>query len=356
MESAKIKAEYMVRIVGHIGIDAANIGEKDLALGVPYLKELQAKWNFPFVSANLLDESGAPVFPRYVIKEVAGRTVGIFGLISDASEMVDSVERITKGTVRIQDPLEAATDVIAELSGKADYIIALAHEKSTYDWRLARRVEGINLIVGGQDLMKTENPKKAGETLMVQAGEKGQYQGFLEVTPGQESEAVNSLVPYNDEVQDDPEVKAMISEYNEKLVELYSGSKEPSEPGAAAAQMNATLCEPCHMEPYNQWKTTDHAKAYDTLVERSKQFDPSCLVCHTTRFEQPGGFSMKEQQHELINIQCESCHGDAKDHLAALTPVPAVKPPVSTCTKCHTEDRCPGFEGEYDTYWQKIIH
>jgi hypothetical protein len=356
MESAKIKAEYMVRIMSHIGIDAVNIGEKDLALGVPYLKELQAKWNFPFVSANLLDQSGAAIFPRYVIKEVAGRKVGIFGLISDASEMVDAVKQITKGSVKIEDPLEAASAVIAELSGKADYVIALAHQKSTYDWRLARRVEGINLIVGGQDLLKTENPKKAGETLMVQAGEKGQYQGFLEIAPGQESEATNRLIKYNDEIGDDPEVKTLIAEYNEKLVELYSGPKESSASDSAAVQLHAAMCEPCHTEPYNQWKATDHAKAYQTLVDRSKQFDPSCLVCHTTRFEQPGGFAMKAQQKELVNVQCESCHGDAKEHLASLTPVPAVKPPVSTCTKCHTEDRCPGFEQDYDTYWQKIVH
>jgi len=356
MESAKIKADYMAKIFRQIGVDAVNIGEKDLALGVPFLKELKEKWDFPFVSANLLDENGSPIFPKYVVKEVAGKKVGIFGIISDAAEMVDMVEKATQGTLTVQDPLEAANSVIAELSGKVDYVIALAHQKSTYDWRLARRVDGIHLIVGGQDMMKTEKPKKAGSTLMVQAGEKGQYQGLIEVMPGDEAAAANSLIPFGEKIGDDPEVKAMIDEYNNEIVALYSGVNESTAEPSTPVEMKASSCEPCHPEPYNQWQASDHTKAYDTLVERSKQFDPSCLSCHTTRFEQPGGFSMKELQPELMNIQCESCHGNAEGHLSSMEPMPVAVPPVSNCIECHTEDRCPGFEEDYDTSWQKIAH
>ncbi len=356
MESAKIKADYMAKIFHHLGVDAVAIGEKDLALGIPYLKELQKKWDFPFVSANLLDENGSPVFSKYIIKDVAGLKVGVFGLISDAAEMVQAVENITGGTVQIQDALESASAVIAELDGKADYVVALAHQKSTYDWRLARRVEGIDLIVGGQDLLKTEKPKKAGDTLMVQAGEKGQYQGLLEVIPGEESAATNTLVPFGESMEDDPEVQAMIAEYNEKIVELYSGSKADVEDTSTPVALKASGCAPCHTEAYEQWQTSDHAKAYSTLVERSKQFDPSCLACHTTRFEEPGGFTMTEQQPELRNVQCESCHGDATDHLGQMEPIPVAHPPVQDCIQCHTADRCPGFEEDYDTSWQKIAH
>ncbi len=356
VKSAKIKADSMAKIFAHIGVDAVNIGETDLVLGIPVLKEIEKQWDFPFISANLVDASGSPVFQRYVIKEVAGLKVGIFGLISDASEMVANVEKATGGTARVQDPLEVAADVVAELAGKVDYVVALAHQKSTYDWSLARRVEGINLIIGGQDKIKTGNPKKTGSTLMVNAGEKGQYQGLIEITPGEETAAANSLIPFGEEIQDDPEVKAMITEYNDKIVELYGGSSQSSGDDSASVTLRAAACEPCHSEPYRQWKTSDHAKAYSTLVERSKQFDPSCLVCHTTLFETTGGFIMEKQQQELVNIQCESCHGNAQEHLDTMKPIPVANPPMESCIKCHTEDRCPDFEEDYDTYWQKIIH
>jgi 2',3'-cyclic-nucleotide 2'-phosphodiesterase (5'-nucleotidase family) len=356
MESAQLKADAVAEIYNHFGIDAVNVGEKDLALGVPYLKELEKKWNFPFVSANLVDESGAPIFKKYVIKEVAGVKVGIFGIINDSAEMADLIKTASKGTVKIADPLEAASAVMAELSGKVDYVVALAHEKTTYDWRLARRVDGIDLIVGGHDATKTETPKKAGNTLMVGSGEKGQYQGLLEVTLGPEKSATNQLIPYTEDMAADPAVKKMITDYNDKIVALYSGSKETAAETSAPVELRDSNCQTCHPDQYQKWQTTDHAKAFATLVDKSKQFDPSCLVCHTTRFEQPGGFTMKEQQADLRDVQCESCHGNATDHLATVQPIPTPKPPVSTCVKCHTRDRCPDFEENYDAYWQKIAH
>ena len=355
MESAMIKADSMAQIFSHIGVDAVNIGEKDLALGVPRLKELETKWNFPFVSANLVDPNGAPIFKKYVVKDVNGKKVAILGLISDAKEVVSQVEKATGGTVSVQDPLEAAGSIVSELSGKVDYIIALAYQKTTYDWRLARRVEGIDLIVGSLDKTKTEKPTKAGSTLMVRAGEKGQYQGLLEVTFNGEKTDSNSLIPLSEDKPADPEVKAMIAAYNDKIVALYGGSNAGGSSDTTVA-LRSLSCEPCHTEMVQKWQSSDHAKAYSTLVGKSKQFDPSCLACHTTLFEKPGGFTMKQQQPELMNVQCESCHGLATDHLKDMTSIPVADPPIETCIKCHTADRCPDFEKDYESIWMKIAH
>ncbi len=111
-KSAELKAETMAQIYKQIGIDAVNIGELDLVLGVKYLKELEKKLNFPFVSANLVDDKENPVFKRYIIKKVGDKNVGIFGVIGETSEMVSKVSSITKDAVTIQDPLEAAEAVI----------------------------------------------------------------------------------------------------------------------------------------------------------------------------------------------------------------------------------------------------
>ena len=357
MEAAKIKADSMAKIFSHIGADAVNVGEKDLALGIPYLKELEEKYDFPFVSANLTDENDVPIFKRYIVKNINGKNVGIFGLMGDTSEMVGEVQKVAGGTVIVQEILQAATSVIEELSGKVDYMIVLAHQKTNRDWVLARRVKGIDVIIGGQDTLKTEVPKKAGETLMVQAGEKGQYQGLLEVTLNGVKAAQNSLIAFNDEIENDPVVKEMITAYNDKIVDLYGGgSGAAKDADAAPVALRAISCEPCHLEVVQVWKASDHAKAYSTLVERSKQFDPSCLACHTTRFEQPGGFTMTLQQPEFMNVQCESCHGDATAHLGEMQPIPVADPPMELCIKCHTPDRCPDFEEEYDATWQKIAH
>jgi hypothetical protein len=354
-QSAKLKAETIAQIFNHIGIDAVSVGELDLVLGIDFLKELVKKQNFPLVSANLVDDKNAPIFKPYIVKKVNGKNVGIFGIIGDTSEMVQKVRDITKGGANITDPLKAAESIVKELSGKVDYMIALTHQGTNRDWVVARRVPGIDLVVGGHDKQKTKDPFEAEKTLIVQAGEKGQYQGILEVAMDGTKAAKNALLAYGDEIANDPKVKAMISDYNDKVAAIYStGDVKPS--ASAGVALRLTACEACHADQAAKWKTSDHAKAYDTLVKKSKQFDPKCLMCHTTRFEQPEGFSMKLQQAELVNVQCESCHGFAKEHLSDGKPIPTSKPGIDLCIKCHTPDRCPTFKQDAAKVMQKIKH
>lgn len=152
-----------------------SIGELDLVLGLDALKELEKKQNFPFVSANLVDEKDAPIFKPYVIKKVNGKNVGIFGLIGDTSDMASKVNELTGGAASVQDSLKAAESIAKELSGKVDYLIALTHQGTNRDWVLARRVPGIDLVVGGHDKQNTKEPNIAEKTLLVQAGEKAQH-------------------------------------------------------------------------------------------------------------------------------------------------------------------------------------
>jgi 2',3'-cyclic-nucleotide 2'-phosphodiesterase (5'-nucleotidase family) len=354
-QSAKLKAEVIAQILTKIGIDAVNVGELDLVLGIDFLKGLAKKQNFPFVSANLVDKKGVPIFKRYVIKNVNGKNIGIFGVIGDTSEMATKVSEITKDTVSVQDPLKAAEAIVKELTGKVDYMIALTHQGTNRDWVIARRVPGINLVVGGHDKQKTKDPNEADKTLIVQAGEKNQYQGMLQVTLDASKKWTNTLLPYGDEIPNDPKVKAMISDYNDKVAAMYGGSTE-NKPAASTVALRLSACEPCHADQVKAWKASDHAKAYETLVKKTKNFDPKCLTCHTTRFEQPEGFSMKTQQMELVNIQCESCHGFSKDHITDLKPVPTPKPAIALCIKCHTADRCPTFEKDTAKVMGKIKH
>lgn len=355
MAAAKLKAELIARIYEKIGIDAVNVGELDLVLGIDFLKELSQKENFPFVSANLVDSENKLIFKPYVIKNINGKNIGIFGIIGDTSDMVDRVKEITKDTAHIQDPIEAAASMVKELSGKVDYTIALTHQSTNRNWVIARRVKGINLVVGGHAKQKTETPYEADKTLIVQAGEKGQYLGLLEVALDGSTAPQNKLVPLGDDIANDPEIKTMISNYNDALANMYSGTSE-SKPSPNNVTLRLAVCEPCHAEQVSKWKTTDHAHAYETLVEKSKQFDPKCLMCHTTRFEQPEGFSMKLQQMELVNVQCETCHGFAKEHLSDMKPIPVPHPQISVCLKCHTEDRCPEFEKDAKIVFEKIKH
>ena len=352
--SARLKADLIVRIYQNIGIDAINVGELDLALGLDYLKGLEKTYDIPFVSANLVNETNLPIFKPYIIKEINGRKVGIFGLMGDTSDMVAKLKEISGGKILVMDLIQSAESVVKELKGKVDVIIAMTHHQMGRNWVVARRVPDIDLIVGGHHKQKLKKPYKAGNTFIVQSGEKGQYQGMLEITfaSGGTRTAENELVPLGPDISDDPRVKAMIDQYNDKVTSLYSLTDEEEVEAVLASQ----TCAACHSEEFSIWQASDHARAFETLVKKSRQFNPDCLACHTTRFEQDGGFTMELQQPELRNVQCDSCHGNSAWHLKDAESLPEQKPDRALCVKCHAPDRCPYFEENYQEEWQKIKH
>jgi 2',3'-cyclic-nucleotide 2'-phosphodiesterase (5'-nucleotidase family) len=354
-----MKAEHMVELYKTIGVDAVNIGEFDLALGIGYLKELAKKTDFPFISANLVDAGGAAIFPRYIIKKVGNKNVGILGLIADTGDIPGKVKEITKGEASVTDAVAAATAVVEELKGKVDYIVALTHQQANRDWIIARRVGGIDVVVGGHDKQRTEDPLVVDDkTLIVRAGEKGQYLGMFEADLDAKMKFTHNLVHLGDDIADDAKIKKIITDYNDKIFDMYSGGGETGVNPAANVELQNEKCSTCHANQMTKWKTTDHAKAYNTLFDKAKNYDPTCLACHTVRFEQPNGFNMKDQPMSLVHVQCEACHGDAKEHLASFqaSAIPVRKPTVDVCAKCHTSDRNPNLVKDQKIFMDKIKH
>jgi len=59
---------------------------------------------------------------------------------------------------------------------------------------------------------------------------------------------------------------------------------------------------------------------------------------------------------ELVNVQCESCHGLADKHMSSLEPVPTPTPTIDLCINCHTPDRCQTFREDASIEMGKIKH
>lgn len=354
--SARLKGELIAKVYKKIGIDAINVGELELALGLDYIKDLEKKYDIPFVSANIVDDKNQLLFKPYVIKKMKNLKVGIIGIMGNTTDVSKKMKEITGGSLSVLDPLKTAKSIVAELKDKVDYIIVMTHQHIGRNWVIARKIDGIGLIVGGHHKQKLKTPYNAKNTYIVQAGEKGQHQGMFETTLAADGTQTitNTLVPMSDKIADDSTIKAMIDDYNLAVTKLYtSGTKKNTDESAA---LRSVSCSECHDEAFEVWQKTDHAKAFQTLIDKGKQFNPDCLVCHTTRFEEPGGFTMDAQQKSLRNVQCETCHGDATMHLEDPENIPSKDPGMESCIKCHSEHRCPDFEEEYSEVWEKIKH
>ncbi len=357
MPTAKLKAELITKVNKDIGIDAINVGELELALGLNFLKELEKKYDIPFVSANIVNDKKELLFKPYVIKTIDNIKVGIIGIMGNTPDVAKPFEEIVGTTLSVLDPIETVTAKVAELKDKVDFVVVLTHQHMGRNWIIARKINGVDVVVGGHHKQRLDTPYEANNTYIVQVGEKGQYQGMMVIEKAADGTktATNTLIPFNDKIADDAKVKAMIDDFNKEVNKLYtvpSGATAKEE----AVTLKAASCNECHTDAYEVWQKSKHAKAFQTLVDKQRQVNPDCLVCHTVRFEETGGFTMKAQEKELRNVQCESCHGDRTEHLKDPSNVSQVKPGVQLCLKCHTEHRCPDFEKEYQKEWEKIKH
>ena len=73
METSKATAEIIVDCFNAIGCDAFSPSSQDFAGGFDFLKSLEDKANFPFISANITSKYGEQVFKPYVIKIVKNK-------------------------------------------------------------------------------------------------------------------------------------------------------------------------------------------------------------------------------------------------------------------------------------------
>jgi cysteine synthase A len=73
-------------------------------------------------------------------------------------------------------------------------------------------------------------------------------------------------------------------------------------------------CVRCHAAEAAQWKTTAHSLAWSTLVRVKKDATPECVPCHTVGHRKPGGFTSGVATPDLVNVQCENCHGMGTEH------------------------------------------
>jgi len=117
--------------------------------------------------------------------------------------------------------------------------------------------------------------------------------------------------------------------------------------------VGAGKCKECHENEHALWLETAHAHAFEVLMNNTRHFDRDCTPCHVTGFYKAGGFVNYSSTPDLVNVQCEGCHGNGFDH----TRTPSTKTtgsPRLACRKCHNEDQTPDFS--FDTFWPKISH
>ncbi len=88
-----------------------------------------------------------------------------------------------------------------------------------------------------------------------------------------------------------------------------------------------------------------HASAYDSLVKEVKQYDVSCVSCHVTGMDRPGGVCGVDVVEGRAHVGCESCHGPGSLHAEHPKADNVLgRPSEAVCTGCHNHDNSPAFD------------
>jgi hypothetical protein len=161
-----------------MGYDVANVGEKDLMMGLKFLFDLSQKAKFPFISANLVDKkTQKEVFKPYVIKEIAGLRIGILGLLDDLFN--PTLQEKDPG-LTILEPLSKSKALTKSLREYCDLIVVLSQLGESKDKKLARENREIDLILGGGGESKRAVIERVNEVPIYRLEPRGGYLGRID--------------------------------------------------------------------------------------------------------------------------------------------------------------------------------
>jgi hypothetical protein len=81
---------------------------------------------------------------------------------------------------------------------------------------------------------------------------------------------------------------------------LLAASLLPAGPARPAEPVGVETCKACHPGAWEAWRESAHARAWQSLPERSRN-DPRCTTCHAP-----------EGSKGTAGVSCETCHGNGQ--------------------------------------------
>ena len=125
-----------------------------------------------------------PVFKPYVIKEMNGVSVAIVGQAFPYTPIANPSWQVPNWTFGIQD--EQMQKVVNEARAKgAQAVVVLSHNGMDVDLKMASRITGIDVILGGHTHdgvpVPTTVKNAGGQTLVTNAGSNGKFLGVLDM-------------------------------------------------------------------------------------------------------------------------------------------------------------------------------
>ena len=226
------RGQDMIEAQKLLGVDIMT-GHWEFTYGAARVKEVLEKdfaGRIEFLAQNVeTSDFGDPVFKPYTIRELAGVPVAIIGQAFPYTPIAHPRRFVAEWRFGIEE--ERLQRRVREVRGKGARVVALlSHNGMDVDLKLASRVTGIDVILGGHTHDGVPTPivvaNASGKTLVTNAGSNGKFLAVLDlaVKDGRISDYRYRLLPvFANLLRPDPEMARLIeaqrSPYAGKLSE-----------------------------------------------------------------------------------------------------------------------------------------
>jgi 2',3'-cyclic-nucleotide 2'-phosphodiesterase (5'-nucleotidase family) len=356
-EQDSLKSGFMVEAMDRLGYSVVTIGERELSFGQAYLIDTFKKTKMDLVSANVVvADTKKPFLKPYVIRKAGTVKVAFTGLLGKEMNLK---KRAGEKELTVLDPILVAKTLIPELRKKADVVVVLSHLGLTESQKLTIEVPGIDVMVFGHLVGLSKQVVQTQGVINVRGGERGQYipSIHLVVEDGKITSYDGEVVTLDDKIPADETMNRLVDTFQDELNNRFQKQNQQATQQQAKqtqAALNADHylgeknCRRCHEVEYQMYAQQHHAHAFATLTKNQRDSTPECLPCHVVGMGQAGGFVSKEATPDLVNVQCENCHGMGTTHGSGNVVGPEV------CITCHNPSQDPTFN--FDEKLPKIVH
>jgi S-sulfosulfanyl-L-cysteine sulfohydrolase len=181
------RGEDMLRATNALGVEVFT-AHWEFMYGLERVRELfgdretRGRFTGELLAQNVSEAGwGDRLFKPYTVRELGGVRVGIIGQAFPYTPIAHPRRFVPDLTFGIRD--DAVQALVRELRDekKADCVVLLSHNGIAVDLKLASRVSGLDVILGGHTHDGLPQPIEVGRTLVVSSGSHGKFLSRLDL-------------------------------------------------------------------------------------------------------------------------------------------------------------------------------
>lgn len=167
-----IGAQGILAAYAAMPYDAVALSSKDLAAGSTIINQSLAD-HFPWVSANVTDSNGNSIAPPYIMREMAGLSIGIIGLTGTVSPALEDFV--------IGDWQTALASQLVKLPATCNIVVVLSNLSEAANNTLSSEFQDVDIVITTTGRNRNLPPRIGHNTLFAQTESRGKYLGKLEI-------------------------------------------------------------------------------------------------------------------------------------------------------------------------------